>query len=71
MAKVYKNIEGISDLSVNESMFTAISDEIRKTYPNTSSENISIIADIMIRYDEDVIEISDGFYLPKSEYFSK
>lgn len=61
--KTYKNItiEGQEKMSARD-IYEALKVKIAETYPELSPESVSIVADGMLTYDEDILEINGDFY---------
>jgi len=60
--KTYKNVTCFNreDLSSSD-LLDAIKEQLEDSYPNLSSENLTIVADLMLRFDEDVTEENGQF----------
>jgi len=55
--KTYRNVNYLNreDLDAS-SLLEAVKESLQDSYPNLNEENITIIADLMVRFDEDVTE---------------
>jgi hypothetical protein len=60
--KTYKNVTGINreDLSAS-ALLEAVKEQLEQSYPNLGGESLTIVADLMVRYDEDVTESNGQF----------
>jgi hypothetical protein len=59
------NIDAYNKLGHSEQL-DVIRDLLTENYPDLVGEELTIVADLMIRYDEDVVDI-DGQFYPVSE----
>jgi hypothetical protein len=66
--KTYKNVTCFDrqDLSHTD-LLNAIKEQLELSYPNLGGEELTIVADLMIRYDEDITE-SFGQFICYSAY---
>ena len=60
--KTYRNITGINseDLDGN-SLLYAVKEQLEDSYPGLTGESLTIVADLMVRFDEDVFEANGQF----------
>ena len=60
--KTYKNVTGINrtDLDYN-SLLDAVKEQLSDSYSNLVGENLTIVADLMVRFDEDITEENGQF----------
>ena len=60
--KTYKNVTcfNAEDLSYSDLM-DAVKEQLEDSYPNLSGENLTIVADLMCRFDQDVFEANGQF----------
>ena len=60
--KTYKNVTGINKEDLDErSLLEAVKEQLQDSYPNLTGENLTIVADLMVRFDEDVTEENGQF----------
>jgi hypothetical protein len=70
--KTYKNVTCLNkeDLDSN-SLLYAVKEQLELSYPNLNGENLTIVADLMVRYDEDVTEENGQYSCYSCELESK
>ena len=60
--KTYKNVTGINRTDLDSSsLLEAVKEQLQDSYPSLNGENLTIVADLMVRYDEDVTESNGKF----------
>lgn len=60
--KTYKNVTVINIEDLNySSLLEAVKEQLEQSYPNLGGESLTIVADLMVRYDEDVTESNGQF----------
>lgn len=66
--KTYKNVTWINreDLD-SSSLLEAVKEQLQDSYPSLNGERLIIVADLMIRYDEDVYESNGQFSCHSAE----
>lgn len=66
--KTYNNVTvfNAEELSASD-LLNAVREQIEISYPDLGSENATIVADLMVRYDEDVTESNGQFTCPSAE----
>lgn len=60
--KTYRNVTWINreDLDHN-SLLEAVKEQLQESYPSLNGDNLTIVADLMLRFDEDVTESNGNF----------
>jgi hypothetical protein len=60
--KTYKNVTGINRTDLDSSsLLEAVKEQLQDSYPSLNGESLTIVADLMVRYDEDVTESNGQF----------
>jgi len=60
--KTYKNITWINKEDLDHSsLLEAVKEQLQDSHPDLTGENLTIVADLMVRYDEDVTEENGQF----------
>lgn len=60
--KTYKNVTGLNREDLDEnSLLYAVKEQLEDSYPNLMGDNLTIVADLMVRFDEDVTEENGQF----------
>lgn len=60
--KTYKNITWINREDLDHSrLLEAVKEQLQDSHPDLTGENLTIVADLMVRYDEDVTEENGQF----------
>lgn len=60
--KTYKNVTGLNKIDMDStSLLKAVKEQLQNSYPSLRGENLTIVADLMVRHDEDVTEENGQF----------
>lgn len=61
--KTYKNIDFLNREDLDENnLLEAVKEQLQDSHPELSGDNLTIVADLMVRFDEDVIEDNGRFF---------
>lgn len=66
--KTYNNVTGINRTDLDHSsLLDAVKEQLSDSYPNLISEELTIVSDLMVRFDEDVTEENGQFTCRSAE----
>jgi hypothetical protein len=66
--KTYKNVTGLNYADLDgSSLLETVKKQLEQSYPNLGGESLTIVADLMVRFDEDVFEANGQFSCDMSD----